>query len=60
VQDDWRLHPNFTVSLGLRYEFQTLVSDHRDWAPRIGIAWAPGNTKKGPQKTVIRGGVGVF
>ena len=60
VQDDWRIHPNFTLSLGLRYEVQTLVSDTRDWAPRIGFAWAPGNSKNGRQKTVIRGGVGWF
>ena len=60
VQDDWRLRPNLTVSLGLRYEVQTLVSDRRDWAPRVGVAWAPGTTRKGPQKTVIRGGFGVF
>ena len=60
VQDDWRLQQNLTLSLGLRYEVQTLVSDYRDWAPRIGFAWAPGNAKNGRQKTVFRGGVGVF
>lgn len=60
VQDDWRVRPNFTLSLGLRYEVQTLVSDTRDWAPRIGFAWAPGSSKNGRQKTVIRGGVGWF
>jgi len=60
IQDDWRVKPNFTLSLGLRYEWQTLVDDHKDIAPRIGIAWAPGNAKTGRQKTVIRGGVGLF
>ncbi len=60
VQDDWRIRSNLTLSLGLRYEVQTLVSDYRDWAPRIGFAWAPGNAKNGRQKTVFRGGVGVF
>ena len=53
VQDDWRMRPNFTLSLGLRYEVQTLVSDHRDFAPRVGFAWAPGSAKNGRQKTVI-------
>jgi len=60
VQDDWRMRPNFTLSLGLRYEVQTLVSDYRDWAPRLGFAWAPGKTKNGRQKTVFRGGFGMF
>jgi hypothetical protein len=60
VQDDWRVKPNFTLSLGLRYEVQNLISDHHDFAPRIGIAWAPGNARNGRQKTVIRGGFGIF
>ena len=60
VQDDWRVRPNITLSMGLRYEVQTLISDYRDWAPRVGIAWAPGSAKNGPQKTVIRGGYGIF
>ncbi len=60
IQDDWKVRPNVTVSLGARYEVQNLVSDHRDFAPRVGLAWAPGSAKKGPQKTVIRGGAGIF
>jgi Carboxypeptidase regulatory-like domain/TonB dependent receptor len=59
VQDDWRVKPNFTLSLGLRYETQTNIHDWRDFAPRIGFAWAPG-AKNGRQKTVIRGGFGMF
>jgi hypothetical protein len=39
---------------------QTLVGDHGDWAPRLGLAWAPGNARNGRQKTVIRGGFGIF
>ena len=60
AQDDWRMRPNFTVSVGVRYEFQTNISDHKDWAPRLGFAWAPGTAKNGRQKTVVRGGFGMF
>ncbi|HEV8043048.1 MAG TPA: carboxypeptidase-like regulatory domain-containing protein [Bryobacteraceae bacterium] len=61
VGDDWRVRPNLTLSLGLRYEIQTNISDKRDWAPRFGFAWAPGQTKNNPRpKTVFRGGFGIF
>ena len=60
IQDDWRVRPNFTLSFGLRYEIQTNVSDYHDIAPRFGFAWAPGSAKNGRQKTVIRGGFGMF
>ncbi|MFX8601119.1 hypothetical protein ABTL95_19570, partial [Acinetobacter baumannii] len=40
--DDWRVRPNLTMSVGLRYETQTNIHDWHDIAPRIGFAWAPG------------------
>ena len=58
--DDWRFRPNLTLSLGLRYETQTNISDPRDIAPRFGFAWSPGAGKTGRSKTVIRGGSGIF
>ncbi|HEY4365063.1 MAG TPA: TonB-dependent receptor [Bryobacteraceae bacterium] len=59
LADDWRMRPNLTWSLGLRYETQTNIHDHADWAPRIGVAWAPG-AKGVQQKTVLRAGFGMF
>lgn len=60
MQDDWRLKPNLTLSLGLRYETQTNVHDWSDIAPRLGFAYAPGSKGGKPGKTVIRGGFGMF
>ena len=60
AQDDWRLRPNFTLSLGLRYETQNIISDRKDFAPRVGIAWGIGGGKTRTPKTVLRAGSGIF
>lgn len=61
VQDDWRVKPNFTLSLGLRWESQTNIPDKNDWAPRLAFAWSPdAKGRSGRAKTVIRGGYGFF
>jgi hypothetical protein len=70
LQDEWRIRPNFTLTLGLRYERQTNISSNFDFAPRIFFAWAPGGSSVGTgpggppdasqPKMVIRGGVGFF
>jgi hypothetical protein len=59
--DDWRLRPGLTLNLGVRYEAQTNLRDLRDFAPRLGFAWAPGaRGSKSQPKTVVRGGFGMF
>jgi hypothetical protein len=56
VQDDYRLRPNLTVSLGLRYNWQNYVYDNKQIAPRLAFAYSP--VKSG--KLVFRGGAGMF
>src|ERR1041385_4540382 len=69
-QDEWRIRPNLTVTMGMRYENQTNISSNFNFAPRLFFAWAPGGTNVGggpgapasssSPKFVIRGGMGVF
>jgi hypothetical protein len=58
VQDNWRLHPNFTLSTGVRYELQNKVSRRQGLAPRLGFAWAIGGATS--RQTVVRGGIGLY
>jgi hypothetical protein len=60
AQDDWQLHPGMTLSLGLRWESQTGISDHSDFAPRVGFAWGLNRHKNAAAKTVLRAGFGLF
>ena len=56
VQHDWRVNHNLSMGLGLRYDWQSYVPNHNNFAPRISIAFAPGKSPK----TVLRAGAGIF
>jgi hypothetical protein len=60
VLDDWRVNPQLTLSLGLRYETQTNISSKLNFAPRFSFAYAPGAGGQNRLKTVFRGGFGIF
>jgi len=53
-QNDWKLTPRLTLMLGARYDVQSNMRDHNNFAPRLGFAYALG------RGTVIRGGGGIF
>ncbi len=55
-QDDWRVRPNFSLSTGIRYEAQNQISNHMNFAPRVGLAWGIGSRPV----TVLRAGAGIF
>ncbi|HEY1766510.1 MAG TPA: carboxypeptidase regulatory-like domain-containing protein [Terracidiphilus sp.] len=60
-EDDWRWKPNFTMSMGLRFEGQNRIRDRADWAPRLALAWSPGHTAISEKpRTIVRAGYGWF
>lgn len=59
-EDDWKVNPNLSVGLGMRFEGQNRIRDRADWAPRVSLAWSPWHTGTKPAKTVIRAGYGWF
>ena len=67
VQDEWRVNPNLTLSIGLRWDNESILNDRDNLSPRLAIAWDPfggnvgaSNMLSQPGKTVVRAGFGVF
>ena len=60
VQDEWKWKPNFSISAGLRYEWQNEIPHQNSVAPRIAFAWGLGRSNNPSPKTVLRAGWGIF
>lgn len=60
AEDNYKLKPNITLSYGLRFESQTQMPDHADFAPRFGASWAVKHGKNKPPLVVLRAGYGLF
>ena len=50
------MKPGVTASFGLRYDWQNYFHDVNNLAPRVSLAYAPGNATS----TVFRAGAGLF
>lgn len=59
AQDSWRVGPRVTLDYGMRYDVDAEpapLTTHGYASPRAGVAWTP----TGSQRTVVRGGAGLF
>ncbi len=56
AHDDWQVHEDVRLGLGVRHDFQGYVDGKLNLAPRASVAWTPADDKR----TSINAGVGVF
>src|SRR5688500_15704985 len=54
--DEFRVHPDVSLGVGVRNEIQSRIGDTLNLMPRLGFTWAP----LGSQTSAIRGGYGIF
>jgi hypothetical protein len=54
LQTEWKATPKFNLSMGVRYDAQTNISDRNNVDPRLGFAYQVGPT------VAVRGGAGIF
>src|SRR5204862_7236385 len=54
IQDEIRLNDRFSVTPGVRYDWQNIFKDNNNIAPRLSAVYAF------DKKTAIRGGAGIF
>ena len=45
AEDEWKVSKSLTLDYGTRFETQSAIPDHADWAPRAGFAWGGGATR---------------
>jgi len=56
VQDQIKIKPYFSLTPGLRYDWQSFPGDSNNFSPRLSFAWVL-NQK---QELVVRGGGGIY
>ena len=59
AQDEWKVSPQVTLNLGVRYDLQflqTINTDTNNISPRLGVAWSPFDSRS----TVVRASAGLF
>jgi hypothetical protein len=54
AQDDWKIHNNITLNLGVRWDYDSRFPNAGNVSPRIGVAWQVF------PKTVVHASYGIF